>query len=111
MLIPPSGTARVRRRRPPEQGACAPPLPVGGSELQIADSEAITSTVLLREMHAQMHEAAVRRGRRGAPPLTIVTQVRRLDTGLPPLERLTLPEASCIHALVTSRVAPSQPAS
>ena len=56
----------------------------GGSELQIADSEAITSTVLLREMHAQMHEAAVRRGRRGAPPLTIVTQVRRLDTGLPP---------------------------
>ena len=55
----------------------------GGSELQIADSEAITSTVLLREMHAQMHEAAVRAGRPGAPPLTIVTQVRPLETGLP----------------------------
>ena len=54
----------------------------GGSELQIADSEAITSTVLLREMHAQMHEAAVRAGRRGAPPLTIVTQVRPLQIGL-----------------------------
>ena len=46
----------------------------GGSELQIADSEAITSTVLLREMHAQMHHGS-KNGGVGAPPLTIVTQV------------------------------------
>ena len=47
----------------------------GGSELQIADSEAITSTVLLRELHAQAHAAALKAGGRGLPPLNIVTQV------------------------------------
>ena len=47
----------------------------GGTELLMKDSEAITSTLLLREMHAQAHRAARRRGRKGAPPLTIVTQV------------------------------------
>ena len=44
----------------------------GGSELQIADSEAITSTVLLRELHAQAHAAALTAGGRGLPPLNIV---------------------------------------
>ena len=47
----------------------------GGTELQIQDSEAITSTLLLREMHAQAHAAALRSGKPGCPPLTIVTQV------------------------------------
>ena len=42
---------------------------------QIADSEAITSTVLLRELHAQAHAAALKAGGRGLPPLNIVTQV------------------------------------
>ena len=47
----------------------------GGTELQIQDSEAITSTLLLREMHAQAHATARRHGKPGCPPLTIVTQV------------------------------------
>ena len=81
----------------------------GGSELQIADSEAITSTVLLREMHAQMHEAAVRAGRPGAPPLTIVTQVRPLETGLPAFARSTLPKHPFARSLQAGWLSPSRP--
>jgi len=52
----------------------------GGSDLQIADSECLTSTILLRRLHTELAKSMVASGKPPPPPLTLVTQFEDLLT-------------------------------
>ena len=69
----------------------------GGAELQIADSEALTSTILLRRLHAE-----ISLGQKDAPTLTIVTEFVDLLT-----RRLLERQGSLITRAPAPRSSPS----
>ena len=52
----------------------------GGAELQIADSECLTSTILLRRIHSVTAKQMAADGKPPPPPLTLVTQFEDLLT-------------------------------